>query len=63
MRAFKVNRRIDTNMMPKKFFRPYGCGSHSCRLCGRVNGLVRRYGLFICRQCFREEANQLDFYR
>ena len=29
--------------------------------CGRKRGLVRRYNLHLCRQCFREIAPDLGF--
>ena len=32
-----------------------------CVLCGRKRGLVRRYGLKLCRQCFRDKAMELGF--
>ncbi len=32
-----------------------------CVRCGRKRGLVRKYGLHMCRQCFRETAKQLGF--
>ena len=32
-----------------------------CVLCGRKRGLVRRYGLNLCRQCFRDKAIELGF--
>merc|ERR1712130_858247 len=35
--------------------RTYGKGSRSCRVCTHKAGLIRKYGLNICRQCFREE--------
>lgn len=41
--------------------RKYGKGSRHCSRCGTYNGLVRRYGLNLCRQCFREVAVQLGF--
>ena len=34
---------------------------NGCERCGRKRGLVRRYGLDICRQCFRETATELGF--
>ena len=44
-------------MKPKKEFgRKAGC-----RRCGRKRGIVRRYSLHLCRQCFREVAPQLEF--
>ncbi|MCL4329827.1 MAG: 30S ribosomal protein S14 [Candidatus Thermoplasmatota archaeon] len=42
---------------PKKF---YG-RKDGCKRCGRRRGLVRRYGLRLCRQCFRETAPMLGF--
>ena len=32
-----------------------------CVLCGRKRGLVRRHGLNLCRQCFRDKATELGF--
>ncbi len=32
-----------------------------CRRCGRKRGIVRRYRLQLCRQCFREIAPKLGF--
>lgn len=32
-----------------------------CTRCGRKRGLVRRYGMHFCRQCFRETALDLGF--
>lgn len=32
-----------------------------CRFCGNKNGVIRKYGLIICRQCFREKAEELGF--
>ena len=32
-----------------------------CVLCDRKRGLVRRYGLNLCRQCFRDKATELGF--
>ena len=44
---------------PKK--RKFGKGVHKCRKCGRTGGIIRKYGLIYCRQCFREEAENLGF--
>ncbi|HDJ21914.1 MAG TPA: 30S ribosomal protein S14 [Candidatus Bathyarchaeota archaeon] len=44
---------------PKK--RHYGKGSRGCIRCGTKQGLIRRYGLNLCRQCFREVAGKLGF--
>lgn len=32
-----------------------------CVRCGRKRGIVRKYGLHLCRQCFREVAPELGF--
>lgn len=32
-----------------------------CVRCGRKRGIVRRYGLHLCRQCFREIAFDMGF--
>jgi len=38
-----------------------GKGKRRCRLCGTSRGLIRKYGLYICRRCFREVASKLGF--
>ncbi len=32
-----------------------------CVRCGRKRGIIRRYGLHMCRQCFRETAGEMGF--
>lgn len=32
-----------------------------CRNCGRTGGHIQKYGLQLCRQCFRETATKLGF--
>jgi ribosomal protein S14 len=44
-----------------KTVRKFGKGSRPCRRCGSYGSLVRRYGLDLCRQCFREIAPELGF--
>ncbi|KAI9149193.1 40S ribosomal protein S29 [Paramyrothecium foliicola] len=41
--------------------RSYGKGSRSCRICKHTAGLIRKYELNICRQCFREKAKDIGF--
>ncbi len=36
-------------------------GLRKCRVCGGARGLIRKYGLFLCRKCFRERAEQIGF--
>ncbi|MDH5783351.1 MAG: 30S ribosomal protein S14 [Candidatus Bathyarchaeota archaeon] len=45
---------------PKKVYK-FGKGSRPCRRCGSYGSVIRRYGLNLCRQCFREVAKQLGF--
>ena len=33
----------------------------TCRRCGRPQGLVGKYDIFLCRQCFREVARDMGF--
>jgi len=41
--------------------RNIGKGSRPCRRCGQQGPVIRKYGLMLCRQCFREEAKSLGF--
>ncbi|KAG0025049.1 40S ribosomal protein S29 [Podila clonocystis] len=41
--------------------RGYGKGSRECRVCTHPAGLIRKYGLNICRQCFRENSAAIGF--
>merc|ERR1712168_815826 len=41
--------------------RGYGPGSRKCRVCSNQHGIIRKYGLSLCRQCFREYANDIGF--
>jgi ribosomal protein S14 len=38
-----------------------GKGTRKCRLCGTARGNIRKYGLNICRRCFREVGESLGF--
>ena len=44
---------------PKK--RNYGKGVTRCEICGTTSGHISRYGLNICRKCFRQFAPKLGF--
>lgn len=39
------------------------CGEalRQCRRCGRNGAHIQKYGLHLCRQCFREIAQSLGF--
>ncbi|KAI7883524.1 40S ribosomal protein S29 [Lichtheimia hyalospora FSU 10163] len=41
----------------------YGKGSRQCRVCAHTAALIRKYNLNICRQCFREYANDIGFHK
>lgn len=41
----------------------YGKGSRRCRVCSNQGGLIRKYGMNICRQCFREYAKDIGFVK
>ncbi|BAO41916.2 40S ribosomal protein S29 [Kluyveromyces marxianus DMKU3-1042] len=43
--------------------RKFGKGSRQCRISGSHSGLIRKYGLNIDRQSFREKANDIGFYK
>ncbi|MBS3176144.1 30S ribosomal protein S14 [Candidatus Woesearchaeota archaeon] len=44
---------------PKK--RTTGIALRKCRRCGRTGAHNRKYGLHLCRQCFREIALKIGF--
>ncbi|CAN0229079.1 unnamed protein product [Lampetra planeri] len=43
--------------------RKFGQGSHSCRVCSNRHGLIRKCGLNMCRQCFRQYAKDIGFQK
>lgn len=45
--------------MEKK--RKFGKGAVRCIRCGRYGGIIRKYGLNYCRQCFREIATKMGW--
>ncbi len=38
-----------------------GKGTRICTICGGSKGLIRKYGLNICRRCFREAGDSIGF--
>lgn len=44
---------------PKK--RKVGSSLHKCKRCGQTHAHIQRYGLNLCRQCFREIAPSIGF--
>jgi small subunit ribosomal protein S14 len=65
----KVFKQLETKPVKLKKFlkhsapkdRKYGARKHRCQRCGRVGGHISKYGLRLCRQCFRETALELGF--
>ncbi|MEM2341141.1 MAG: 30S ribosomal protein S14 [Candidatus Bathyarchaeia archaeon] len=45
----------------QKKVRKFGKGSRPCRRCGSYGPIIRKYGLNLCRHCFREVAEKLGF--
>ncbi|GAW16617.1 hypothetical protein ANO14919_060500 [Xylariales sp. No.14919] len=41
----------------------YGKGARQCRICNHRAGLIRKYSLELCRQCFREQASRIGFIK
>ncbi|MCC6017445.1 MAG: 30S ribosomal protein S14 [archaeon YNP-LCB-003-016] len=41
--------------------RKFGKGSRPCVRCGHQGPIIRKYGLNLCRQCFREVAEEMGF--
>ncbi|TBU00551.1 putative ribosomal protein S29 [Hamiltosporidium tvaerminnensis] len=41
--------------------KPFGPGSRRCRACHTHKGIIRTYGLNLCRRCFPEYANDIGF--
>ena len=41
--------------------RRFGKGARACVRCGQTGPVIQKYGLMLCRQCFREVAKDLGF--
>ena len=41
--------------------RSCGLATKRCSRCGRIRGHIDKYGLDVCRQCFREVATRIGF--
>lgn len=44
---------------PKK--RTTGMRTKKCKVCGRYEGMISKYGIGMCRTCFRDLAVELGF--
>jgi len=41
--------------------RSCGFSNKRCKRCGRIRGHISKYGLNLCRQCFRDIATRIGF--
>jgi small subunit ribosomal protein S14 len=41
----------------------HGKGTRWCKRCGAFDGMIQKYNLMLCRQCFREVARSLGFIK
>lgn len=51
--------KFQKNNVPKE--RTCGIAKRKCRRCGRNGAHIDKYGLNLCRQCFRQIAVKLGF--
>ncbi len=49
-------------MAKAPYKKKYGYGSKVCTRCGKKGpGIISKYGIKLCRQCFRQLASELGF--
>ncbi|KAG5176942.1 putative 40S ribosomal protein RPS29 [Tribonema minus] len=41
----------------------YGKGGNKCRVCANQHGIIKKYGINMCRQCFRTYAYDIGFHK
>jgi len=41
--------------------RKYGAKTKKCKRCGRTGAHIGKYGINLCRQCFRQVATKIGF--
>jgi small subunit ribosomal protein S14 len=41
----------------------HGRGNRWCKRCGSYVGIIQKYEIMLCRQCFREVAASLGFVK
>jgi small subunit ribosomal protein S14 len=52
-------KRVEKHNRPRE--RKFGQSLSMCVICGSKRGHISRYGLHVCRRCFREVAEELGF--
>lgn len=55
----EILQRFLKNNKPKE--RKFGVASNKCERCGRFGAHISSYNLNLCRQCFREIAEEIGF--
>ncbi|MAG18026.1 MAG: 30S ribosomal protein S14 [Candidatus Diapherotrites archaeon] len=48
-------------MSEEKQVKPWKVQPQICKKCGSHKGVIRKYGLQICRRCFKESAEKIGF--
>ncbi len=52
---------VKKTSVPQRVKRKFGKGARRCVRCGSMGPIIRKYGLMLCRQCFRQFAKELGF--
>jgi small subunit ribosomal protein S14 len=55
----EVAKKFEKHCKPKQ--RTTGIARFKCERCGRIGARVSQYNLNLCRQCFREIAEEIGF--
>lgn len=53
-----VKKKVESKKMLSRY---KGKGIRKCRFCNSSVALIRKYGLYTCRRCFKEKASEIGF--
>jgi len=53
--------KFDIEQYRRSIYEKKGRRAHRCIRCGTTKGVIRKYGLYICRRCIREIHDILGF--
>ncbi len=53
--------KFDIQSYRRKIYETRGKRVHRCRRCGTTRGVIRKYGLYLCRRCIREVYHLMEF--
>lgn len=56
-----IDRKLKIHVWRREIYESRGKRAHRCRRCGTTKGVIRKYGLYICRRCIREIYKELGF--